>query len=202
MDDDELRRQKDLAFHSAVLDAWVQAKNQRDKTLLGLSSAGIALLVSLLTTTGPGSDAELIAYTIAGLSFAITIFIALYIMTRNPTHLEDVLREEDPNVEVEDVGLGRADRAIGWTFGVAAVATLVVAFLAGINQLEEKDMSKKRDSVRPSSSTSVQKSLNGIGRLRPQASQDSGSSSAGSGSGSGGKNTGQGNTSESTSNKG
>ncbi|MGY0582644.1 MAG: hypothetical protein ACW7DV_11235, partial [Paraglaciecola chathamensis] len=43
---------KNVAFYSTLLSAWIQTKMERDKTLITLSSAAIALLVTMLTTVG------------------------------------------------------------------------------------------------------------------------------------------------------
>lgn len=43
---------KNIAHYSVLLDAWIQTRTERDKTLVTLSAAGVGLLVTILTTAG------------------------------------------------------------------------------------------------------------------------------------------------------
>ncbi len=62
---------KEVAFFSAVVGAWIETRMEKDKTLLSLATAGIGLLVTLLTAVGPSSVHELWLYAGAGASFII-----------------------------------------------------------------------------------------------------------------------------------
>lgn len=49
---DSIEQQKDVAYYSALVSAWIQTKMERDKTLASLSAGGIGLLVTILSTVG------------------------------------------------------------------------------------------------------------------------------------------------------
>jgi len=90
---DSQESQKQLALYTALVEAWIETRMEKDKTLLGLSTAGIGLLATLLTTVGPTSAPQLWLYGFAGLAFIGAIVTAVWIFDRNSQHLEDVIHQ-------------------------------------------------------------------------------------------------------------
>ena len=66
---DSQHAQKEIAFYSKVVEAWVATRMEKDKTLLSLATGGIGLLVTLLSTLGASSPTQLLLYGSAGVSF-------------------------------------------------------------------------------------------------------------------------------------
>src|SRR4051812_12163082 len=77
-DNDPLADQKQVAFYGAVVTAWVETAMEKDKTLLSLSTGGIGLLVTLLTTVGPSSNDELWWYAAAGTCFVLAVGVGIW----------------------------------------------------------------------------------------------------------------------------
>ena len=96
---------KNIAQYSVLLSAWIQTRMQRDKTLVTLSSAGVALLVTLLTTVGLSEHWIIYLYGGAFIGFGLTIWFSLQIYQRNSKHIEDSIKglsKEDPILEKYD----------------------------------------------------------------------------------------------------
>jgi hypothetical protein len=79
----EVENEKEVTFYSATLNAWYSTKLERDKNLLGLSSAGIALLVTLATAMGISDLKSVVVYVLAILCFLVCIVCVLTIFERN-----------------------------------------------------------------------------------------------------------------------
>ena len=92
---------KNIAFYSTLLSAWIQTKMERDKTLITLSSAAIALLVTILTTVGISQSCTLILYAAAFIGFGLCIGTSLNIYQLNSLHLEKELGSENSDIKLE-----------------------------------------------------------------------------------------------------
>lgn len=49
----DLANKKEELYLSAVINGWIETRMERDRTLLALSTGGVGLLVTLVTTVGP-----------------------------------------------------------------------------------------------------------------------------------------------------
>jgi hypothetical protein len=102
---------KNVAFYSAVVEAWVATRMEKDRTLLSLATGGIGLLATLLTTVGPSSRVELWLYGAAGVCFITTVVGAIRVFDRNSEHLSDVLRKKTVG---DDADLQLLDRVVSY----------------------------------------------------------------------------------------
>lgn len=134
-DDSKLHDQKELAFCAAAVQAWVATRMEKDRTILGLSTAGIGLLTTLLTSVGPSSGFQLALYSAAGLSFIVAIVCAVVVFDRNADHLRDVLKDQRKG---DDPRLQRLDWVLFLSFLLGVVLTGVVAVSAGFSHLGAK----------------------------------------------------------------
>ena len=82
---------KNISFYSTMLQAWVDAANEFDRTLITLSSAAIGLLFAILTSAGVPDVRLLWFYLLAFIFFISTIGICLYILSENRKHFEKAL---------------------------------------------------------------------------------------------------------------
>ena len=64
--EDNINNAKEVAYYTALVDAWINTKMERDKSLLSLATAGIGLLVTLLTTVGITSGIMYLLYALRG----------------------------------------------------------------------------------------------------------------------------------------
>ena len=85
--DDDTRKQKDVAFYSSLVGAWIETRMERDKTIIVLSAGGIGLLVGIVSTSGVESAWELTFYAVALLAFLGAILVCLWVLRRNAGNL-------------------------------------------------------------------------------------------------------------------
>src|SRR5689334_16611093 len=81
---------KAVAFYSAIVEAWITTRMERDRALLNLSTGGLGLVATLLTAVGPTSSCALGVYIGAGISFLAAIILAVTIFDMNADHLREV----------------------------------------------------------------------------------------------------------------
>lgn len=129
---DSLESQKQLALFTACVEAWIETRMEKDKTLLTLATAGLGLVTTLLTTVGPADWYQLWLYGFAGLAFICTIAAAILIFHRNSGHLEDVIQR---GVTGDDKLLVKLDFLVGLSFGVGVILTAAIALSSGIAKI-------------------------------------------------------------------
>ena len=120
--DRELKEDKKVAYYSALIDAWVHTRMERDKSLLSLSAGGIALLVTLLTTTGTKNYIETTLYFLALQSFLATVMACLAIFKRNSRHLKELASVD----RSKDSVLERLDYFSYWSFIIGVLLAIAV----------------------------------------------------------------------------
>ena len=168
-DDDNSYKEKDIAFYSATLNAWYTTKFERDKNILGLSSAGIGLLVTLATAIGIYSTCTASMYVLAVLSFLISIICILAIFSRNADHLEKLIKEKEDKSDI----LNFLDKLSTGSFIFGIIFTLLLGIFSGIHNLNQKEMTMAKDTEKMvnTSNNTENKSLNGASGMRPSKPQ-------------------------------
>jgi hypothetical protein len=164
---DSQESQKEVAFYSAMVTAWVGTRMEKDKTLLTRAIGGIGLLVTLLTTVGPSSGTELWLYAVAGLSFGLAAVTAICVFDRNSDHLFDVIRNKKTG---EDERLQVLDQIVFFSFVTGVVLTGAIALSAGSSRMHRKAASvtqENRETATIPATIMEHKSLSGIGNLAP-----------------------------------
>lgn len=125
MGDDERRGNidKETAFYAAIVQAWVQTRMEKDRSLLALSSGGVGLLVTLLTTVGVVDLWQLVLYIFAAVGFGVSIFSAILIFDWNAKHLQRVATTHESG---DDPTLIRLDTLLllGFIVGVILLAII------------------------------------------------------------------------------
>jgi len=101
--------EKENIYYSTMINAWINTRMERDKSVLTLSAAGVGLLVSLLTSVGASSGFEIIFYIFSFIGFLVATFSALYIFKLNADYVENDLsliemekRREEQKDRIED----------------------------------------------------------------------------------------------------
>jgi hypothetical protein len=129
-----LDAQREVAYYGALVAAWVETRMEFDKTLLSLSTGGIGLLVTLLTTVGPSSNDVLICYGVAGALFVLVIAGCMWVFHRNAEYLESVVR--NPQAE-DDQRLQDLDAFLPILFGSGVAMTLALALVVGASKMHK-----------------------------------------------------------------
>jgi len=131
-DKQQIHDQKEVAFYSAVVNAWVQTRMERDRSLLALSSGGIGLLVTLLTTVGIVDAWQLVLYIFAASAFATAILSAILIFGRNAEHLRRLATTDECS---DDPSLIRLDTLLLVGFVVGMILLAVIGITTACIQL-------------------------------------------------------------------
>jgi hypothetical protein len=156
---------KELAFYSGTLNAWYTTRFEKDKHLLSLSSAGIGLLVTLLTAIGTDSKQTAIVYVLALICFLISIISVLSVFTRNSKYLESIVSGNGN----KDVMLTILDKTAVLSFVLGIIFTLLVGTFSSIEKLTIKEncMNDNTEKMVVQNKVTIDKSLNGVSNMRP-----------------------------------
>src|SRR5688572_21338974 len=82
---------KNIAHYSVLLQAWVDTRMERDKTIVTLAAAGVGLLVTILAATGVKYRWEIFLYGRAFVGLGLSIYISLEIFRRNSKHIAEAI---------------------------------------------------------------------------------------------------------------
>lgn len=160
---------KNVANYSVLLGAWINTRMERDKTLITLSAAGVALLVTILTAIGVAHRWEIILYGVAFVCFVTTIVSSLRIYQLNSEHIEKDIRGEG----ARDPRLKSYDRRSFAAFMIGILMTIVIGVVAAVGEVAQSrnlDMpeDKKVPAVRRDYAEVEKHSLDGLHNLRPE----------------------------------
>ena len=156
---------KNVAFYSTLLSAWIQTRMERDKTLITLSSAAIALLVTILTAIGINQIYTLFFCVVAFLCFGLCVGTSLHIYQLNSIHLENELGSENKDIKLE-----KYDKvpSIFFLFGVFFLCSFGVSS-ANLSFLKTENLKvNNQNNIQINTVEKEDKSLGGIGRLKPK----------------------------------
>lgn len=159
------RVSKENSYYSALVNAWLNTKLERDKNLLILSAGGIGLLITILTIIKVNSVIELILFIFANLSFLLCLTFVLMIFSRNAQHIEDVLNSEK---EIDKI-LEFLDNGVIFSFLIGVIFTFIIGVNAGIEKFNyQGDImggNIKRETT--INKRQINESFNKIGKLKP-----------------------------------
>ncbi len=88
---EEKKEKEDLAHYAAMVAAWFNTSLEHEKSLLTLSSAGIALLISITLKGDLKPLLALVFYGVALWSFVVCLIAVLWIYRQNRPHLEAIV---------------------------------------------------------------------------------------------------------------
>lgn len=121
---------KNIAYYSVLLNAWIQTRMERDKTLVTLSAAAVGLLVTLLTTVGINKQWVIFLYLGAFIGFSLTIFTSLKIYQKNSEHIEEQIKEPSGN----DPQLEKYDKLSRFSFYGGVIFSASIGIVTAINK--------------------------------------------------------------------
>ncbi|MBC2696014.1 MAG: hypothetical protein HF982_12230 [Desulfobacteraceae bacterium] len=159
---------KEVAYYSALVQAWITTKLDHDKTIITLSSAGIGLIVTLLATVSPNNVAYIILYILSTFGFCLAIISATTVLKKNSKYIEQVIkgkRDRDPYLRYWDSAM-----TIGFYAGI--VFLIIIDIISGLNNLKEVKEVKKMATDRIEKTTNRSddynsRSLDDIGKIAP-----------------------------------
>jgi hypothetical protein len=185
---DSVEQQKDVAYYTALVNAWIQTKMERDKRLVWLSAGGIGLLVTILSAVGVKHRWEILLYCGALTFFAATATLCIYIFDRNSKHIAGVLKKKTSR----DYVLKRLDKLSLIFFVLAVLFSIAIGLVTAFNKLNQanaKGNLQMCDEKRTDNTTQEgpleEKSLDGIGELNPIEPEEAPNESEGEPSGGG-----------------
>lgn len=158
--------EKEVAYYSALVGAWIDTRMELDRTLVALSAGGVGLLATLVTTVGVSKESHLWLYGLAALMFATTLICELVIFKKNSALIEETIQSLDPTTKLKHL-----DKVAIVSFGIGIAAVLAVGILTATESLETK-MSKDGETTRPiqqpAPGDSLTKSLDGVQNIAPR----------------------------------
>jgi len=166
--DNGISNEKKIQYYSALVQAWLDTKLERDKSILALSTGAIGLLITLLTTVGVSSNVSIILYFLAILCFLVCIIAVLIIFKRNAEHLKQVAKNEAES----DPILKKLDKISFCSFIFGIILSCIIGVSSGFDTLHksrEAKMSKEKSTktlVRDGKDYE-KKSFDGISDLKP-----------------------------------
>lgn len=171
MTDDEILKQKEISYYSALLNAWINTKMERDRTILTISSGAIGVLITLLTTVGAKNCLEIILFMFAFVLFITTVILVLNIFSENSRYIEEII----VSGKKEDFRLSYLDKISTWTFIGGLVISVFIGVLLANEKLNEQTRGnamadeKKIHNTDNVSNRPLGDSLNKLGILNPKA---------------------------------
>jgi len=157
---------RDIAFYSAVVNAWITTRIEKDKSVLTLAVAGIGLLATLLAAVGVRTLLEIPFYAIGFSGFLIASWTAVQIFDQNAEYLGKLAKDED----CEDPALSSLDRRLMYSFLCGVSAVLIIGSLSAFARYHSgvtPMANEKKPSIRIDT---FQKSLNTLNQLRNDSS--------------------------------
>lgn len=159
---DDLQKEKEVAYYTACVTAWIESRMEYDKTIITLSATGIGLLVTLLSTVGIFGTLHLITISIALFGFLSAILITLYVFIKNSDYLEKLVKDQKKNISLKKLDLWK-----NISFYVAVISIVISGVIFGINnQLKGNNMSEQKKKI--VNDHTKQRSLEGLEKLKPK----------------------------------
>lgn len=156
---------KNVAHYSVMLQAWVDTRMERDRTIVTLSAAAIGLLATILTTVGVMHSGQIYLYGFAFIGFLVATVLSLLIYHRNSIHIEGALK----GTSEQDPVLTHYDKAQMASFIGGAVLAAWIGIDSAIVRLKgDTTVNDKANSPTHQTSVTTNDSLHGISRLVPQ----------------------------------
>lgn len=161
----DITKEKQTAFYSALLEAWLSTKMEKDKSLLMLSAGGVGILVTLLTTTGIHSRSVGILFAIAMGCFLASIILAVLIFGRNANYIHCLINDKP----AKDRDLKWMDRIMFWSFIFGILLSIFIGLFSGIIRFQNQEATMNKDTqINNNQTPSIEKrSYSGLSELRP-----------------------------------
>lgn len=163
---DDFKRQKDVAFYAAAVNAWFNTSIEHDKRIITLAASGVGLLVTLITVFGVYSILDLVLYIVAIIIFLATIILVLYVFRLNRIYIEKVL---NGTISGNDHELNIIDRLVLLIFTLGVFLTMIIGIYIAIHSYTSNEDKMSNKTTESTQAVPLRKSFNGAHNLKPFA---------------------------------
>ena|GEM_PF-5467138 len=147
--------QRNIAYYSVMLSAFIEGRNEFDKQMLTISMAAIGLLITIYEKFVTNSAWSKLLFGGSLLAFGANILVILFIFKKNPAYIAHELKGEHNEASKTTKDLAKYDSLAHCSFGVALILVLLTAAFKITG-----DPMKKENSPNT-------RSLEGVGILKP-----------------------------------
>lgn len=162
-----LNEAKEVEFYAAAVNAWLTTRFELDKSLLTLSTAGIGLVITLISTVGVRSIESLILSLLTMVCFVITLISVLSIFVRNAKYIQASMTG---SASASDPFLASLDRIAVVSFMGGVILASVIGISTAANAYIDK-AAKMSENSKTNVYQISQESLDMFAQLRPAAIQ-------------------------------
>ena len=138
----EEERLKRVEYYSATVNTWYNSTLEHDKSLLTLSTGGIGILITILTTVGISYIYQIIVYFISIFSFLICLITILRIFKENKTHIENIIKG---SALPDDPKLKNLDNIAYYSFFIGIIFSAIIGFSTAFHSLYDKVSEMAKD---------------------------------------------------------
>lgn len=122
-----LDEQKGVAYYSALVNAWITTRMEKDRQLLTLSSAGIGLIIIFQPKLN--SVFEFNIWLLAGICFLFSIALLLSVFTDNGDLIEAEINQTKSILKDKlDKRISLKTKISGWLFILGAILALSILY--------------------------------------------------------------------------
>lgn len=123
---EDIQGNKEVAFYSALVNAWISTRMEKDKQILTLSAAGIGLVV--LFKPELKNLFEFLVWFASGFSFLGSIFLLLSVFTQNSNLIKAEIKEPKSELKkIIDRQVASKTKWSGWLFLMGALLSFLLA---------------------------------------------------------------------------
>ena len=114
------------SYKPILIEAWINTRMERDKSLLHVASAGLGVLVALLTLKGSITTLQFVVSLVAFIGFLFTIVVVIVIFQQNAVYIQEFIINPSGGNKVLKI----LDRIVTVSFVTGIIAFLSVGLLS------------------------------------------------------------------------
>ncbi len=133
-----INTKKNIEFHSQSVNAWYMSSLERDKSILTISSGGIGVMITLLTTTGINSYLTFSFFCLSIFFFLISILVIINVFGLNKKYITDVLSGDN----VDDTKINFLDKIAIISFILGIIFTIIIGITVAVDKLNKHEKVK------------------------------------------------------------
>lgn len=164
--DEQAKRDQETQFYAALVNAWFTTHLEHDRSLLGLSAGGIAILVTLVLTVKLHSPSIEVVILFIGALLAFTACLVCVLVTfrLNASHLEAALK--DPTARSRSLQM--IDTIAIGSFIVGVLLSIIIGIATAIRNIEPTETCMTKDNINLGTTKEpLTKSFEAVNNLRP-----------------------------------
>jgi hypothetical protein len=161
-------------YYAACVNAFYNTSFEHDRSILTLSTAGIAFITGLISTKGVANTYALVISLLAIIFFTCSLIFVLAIFKVNRNYITEIIQDKNPSPS-----LGILDNLALGCFGLGIIFTVIMGIAFSIDAYQEGNKMSERKNVFANDSAIgahalkpsniVEKSVTGAVALKPQA---------------------------------